>query len=97
MVLDSKVGRGLVREPTGSPGEEERGRAGPYHLTKRQVQLLLWIAQGKTNAEIAGSMSLSERTVKAHVAAVFHKLGVNSRTTAVATAVRLGILKAEEL
>lgn len=55
------------------PLEEEFG------LTPRAAEVLLWIAQGKTNSEIAAILGNTESTVKKHVAEIFEKLGVETR------------------
>jgi DNA-binding NarL/FixJ family response regulator len=51
-------------------------------LTPRVAETLLWLAQGKTNSEIATILSNSESTVKKHVLEIFNKLGVENRTAA---------------
>jgi DNA-binding NarL/FixJ family response regulator len=51
-------------------------------LTPRVAETLLWLAQGKTNGEIAIILSNSESTVKKHVLEIFDKLGVENRTAA---------------
>jgi DNA-binding NarL/FixJ family response regulator len=51
-------------------------------LTPRVAETLLWLAQGKTNGEIAMILSNSESTVKKHVLDIFDKLGVETRTAA---------------
>ena len=51
-------------------------------LTPRVAESLLWLAQGKTNAEIATILGNSESTVKKHVLEIFQKLGVETRTAA---------------
>jgi DNA-binding NarL/FixJ family response regulator len=51
-------------------------------LTPRVAETLLWLAQGKTNGEIAVILSNSESTVKKHVLDIFDKLGVETRTAA---------------
>jgi DNA-binding NarL/FixJ family response regulator len=51
-------------------------------LTPRVAETLLWLAQGKTNGEIAAILSNSESTVKKHVLEIFNKLGVETRTAA---------------
>jgi DNA-binding CsgD family transcriptional regulator len=53
-----------------------------YHLTPREREVLFWIAQGKTNGEIAVILSLSARTVHKHVEHILLKLGVETRTAA---------------
>jgi DNA-binding NarL/FixJ family response regulator len=51
-------------------------------LTPRVAETLLWLAQGKTNSEIATILGNSESTVKKHVLEIFGKLGVETRTAA---------------
>lgn len=51
-------------------------------LTPRAAETLLWAAQGKTNAEIATILGISESTVKKHMLEVFEKLGVETRGAA---------------
>ena len=51
-------------------------------LTPLVAESLLWLAQGKTNAEIAIILGDSESTVRKHVLEIFEKLGVETRTTA---------------
>ena len=64
-------------------------------LSGREQEVLALLAQGLANKEIAARLHIAERTVKAHVASVFNKLGVNSRAEAVAVALRGGLLPAE--
>ena len=51
-------------------------------LTPRVAETLLWIAQGKTNPDIATILGISEGTVKKHVLEIFGALGVETRTAA---------------
>ena len=51
-------------------------------LTRRVAEVLLWVAQGKTNADIATILGISEWTVKKHVLEIFERLGVETRTAA---------------
>jgi DNA-binding CsgD family transcriptional regulator len=55
-----------------------------YGLTPREVEVLRWVARGKTNDEIAAVLYLSTGTVRRHLDNVFAKLGVHTRTAAVA-------------
>jgi DNA-binding NarL/FixJ family response regulator len=51
-------------------------------LTNREAEVLLWTAQGKSNADIATILGMSEKTVKQHLSAMFRKLGLESRHAA---------------
>jgi DNA-binding CsgD family transcriptional regulator len=61
-------------------------------LTPREHEVLVLVADGLRNREIAARLAISEHTVKFHLAAVFGKLGASSRTQAVRTALRLGLI-----
>ena len=61
-------------------------------LTDRELEVLRAAARGERNKEIAHALGISERTVKAHLASVFNKLGVDSRAAAVAIAAQQGWL-----
>jgi DNA-binding CsgD family transcriptional regulator len=52
-------------------------------LTQREIEILHWVAQGKTNSEIAIILSISAFTVKNHLQRVFQKLDVTNRAQAV--------------
>lgn len=69
--------------PTGAPIEA---------LSERETEVLELIAQGLTNREIGERLFISLGTVKAHTSSIYGKLGVRSRTQAVAQAKALGIL-----
>ena len=60
-------------------------------LTQRETDILSLLAEGKSNRDISRSLYLSEKTVKAHLAAIFRKLGVSNRTQAAMAAVVMGI------
>jgi len=55
-------------------------------LTPREAEVLLWVAQGKSNSEIATILGMSEGTVKKHLEHIFEKLGVESRNGATLSA-----------
>ena len=61
-------------------------------LTRREREILELMSDGATNRVIAGRLGISRHTVKFHVAAVLAKLGADSRTEAVANALREGLL-----
>ena len=58
-------------------------------LTPRAAEALLWLAQGKTNADIASILGISESTVKKHVQEMFEKLGVETRGAATVRALEI--------
>lgn len=59
-----------------------------FGVTEREAEVLLWIANGKTNREIGTILSMSPRTVNKHLEQVFRKLGVENRTSAAAMALK---------
>lgn len=61
-------------------------------LTAREIQVLNQLASGLTNKAIAKVCNISEHTVKFHISAIFSKLGVASRTEAVAVSIRQGLV-----
>ena len=60
-------------------------------LTRREMDILSYLAQGNSNREISKALFLSEKTVKAHLAAIFRKLGVTNRTKAAMAALAMGL------
>jgi len=58
--------------------------------------VLRLVARGMTNKAIAAQLKISERTVQGHIASLFSKLGVNSRTEAVVHAAQLGWVSLNE-
>lgn len=72
------------------------GKPNPFAaLTPREIDVLVELANGASNARIAHSLDITERTVKAHIGSVFLKLGVADRTEAVAFAWRNGLMRGE--
>jgi two-component system, NarL family, nitrate/nitrite response regulator NarL len=61
-------------------------------LTLRQIEVLSRVCQGKANKQIATELGLSEKTVKAHVTAIFKVLGVANRTQAALAARSVGVV-----
>jgi DNA-binding CsgD family transcriptional regulator len=80
---------GATRVPR---GPRERTRRHPAGLTPREAQVLTRLAEGMSNAEIAARHRVSTRTVEHQVSSVLSKLGVDSRTAAVAEAHRRGLV-----
>jgi DNA-binding NarL/FixJ family response regulator len=58
-------------------------------LTPREAEVLLWIAQGKSNGEIGTILGTAENTVKRHVQNIFEKLGIDSRNAATVRALEI--------
>jgi DNA-binding NarL/FixJ family response regulator len=82
--------------------EEEVGHATGFHpnfdspaplkslgLTDREAEVLLWIAQGKSNADIAVICGMAEKTAKKHVGNIFQKLGIEGRNAATVRALEV--------
>jgi ATP/maltotriose-dependent transcriptional regulator MalT len=63
------------------------------HLTTRERDVLALVADGLPNREIASALAISEHTVKFHLASIFGKLGVSTRTEAVQRGLRLGVIQ----
>jgi DNA-binding NarL/FixJ family response regulator len=61
-------------------------------ISERQLQVLSYMAEGRTNKEIALALSLSPFTVRVHVSALFQSLGVGSRAEAVAKGIKDGLI-----
>jgi NarL family two-component system response regulator YdfI len=61
-------------------------------LTGRELEVLKAVAQGERSKEVAIRLGISERTVKAHLASIYNRLGVDSRAAAIAVAAQKGLL-----
>jgi DNA-binding NarL/FixJ family response regulator len=79
---------------TPQPGTQARIAAlgGPRRLTQRELEVLHLVARGDTDQGIADQLYVSRRTINCHVANILSKLDVKSRTAAVMTAARIGLL-----
>lgn len=71
----------------------DRMRAPRVSLSSREIEVLELVAAGRSNSEVADELFVSETTVKSHLAHIFSKLDVSSRTAAVSEARRRGILR----
>ncbi len=67
----------------------------PVNLTERELEVLRSVARGERSKEIAVQLGISERTVKAHLASIYGKLGVDSRAAAIAVAAQMGLLASQ--
>jgi DNA-binding NarL/FixJ family response regulator len=90
-VLSPRVIQNLFEEHEAAGRDTSNGRRGEYSLTQREHDILSHLAEGRSNREIAQRLYLSEKTVKAHLAAIFRKLGVTNRTQAAMMAVQMGV------
>lgn len=83
---------GAGAAPAGSPPATDEARCGRlaerFRLTPREAEVLLWVARGKSNRDVADILTLSHRTVNKHLEHVFVKLGVESRAAAAAIAMQ---------
>ncbi len=76
---------------------EMRQPDAPEPLTEREQEVLVLLARGRANKEIARDLQIGEKTVKTHVSNILSKLGVQSRTQAALYAVRQGLVPADQL
>lgn len=83
--LDPAVARQLTRDMVAPP-------TGVGALTQRERAVLILVARGKTNKEIAAELVISERTARTHVSNVLRKLQLSSRTQAALVAIREGLV-----
>ena len=86
-IIARKVLDHFAREPEGKQPGVTYGQ-----LTRRELEVLQLAADGLVNKEIAGRLTVSEKTVKNHIANIFSKLQVNDRTQAVLFALRKGLV-----
>jgi DNA-binding NarL/FixJ family response regulator len=94
MALDPAIARKIVARWMSAgqaPPEPAEPRPSP-----REMDVLKLVARGLTNKAIAAQLKISERTVQGHIASLFAKLGVSSRTETVVRAVQLGWVNLNE-
>jgi len=89
-VLSARAIRSLFESSSQSEMDKDQP-VRPESLTQRENDILALLSEGRSNREIARALFLSEKTVKAHLAAVFRKLGVANRTQAAMAAVSMGM------
>ncbi len=75
--------------------EEKSGKE--HRLSAREIEVLQRVATGKTNKEIAGDLTLSEKTIKNHVRNIFHKMQVYDRTEAAIKGIKEGIIHLDQM
>jgi DNA-binding NarL/FixJ family response regulator len=91
-LLSPSVTRRLIAEFAARP-EPGRPPAELDELTERERDVLLLLAQGASNAEIATRLFVAETTVKTHVAHILRKLGIRDRAQAVVLAYESGLVR----
>lgn len=90
------VGRGpngdlIVRVTATRPSDASIAFVETFGLSEREADVLVWLAQGKTNDDIATILKISQRTVSKHVESILNKLGAENRTAAAIKAVKAGL------
>lgn len=60
-----------------------------WGLTPREAEVLVWVAQGKSNADVAAILEMSEKTAKQHLGVCFQKMGVEGRNAATVMALEV--------
>lgn len=82
------IGEAMIFLSLRQPGSAQPIRSAMSTLTRRETEVLSWIAKGKTNRDIGDILGMSPRTVNKHLEHVFEKLGVETRAAAAALAIR---------
>jgi DNA-binding NarL/FixJ family response regulator len=90
-VLSPHIASKVIQNFAESPSSNRERQ--PSELTLREIEILEMLYQGMRNADIAGKLSISPRTVEAHVGNIISKLGAQSRTEAVRIAVNKNLIK----
>ncbi len=90
--LSIGLAQSLLDGDTPGPRPRASMRAPTVALTERELQVLVGMSQGKSNAGIGRDLYLSEDTVKTHARRLFKKLGVSDRAQSVAIGFRMGLL-----
>jgi NarL family two-component system response regulator LiaR len=83
MVFSSEVGAHLVSPP--NPAKD-------FHLTDRELEVLVLLAEGLTNQQSAQRLSISQSTLKYHMANIYQKLGVQTRSEALVLAAKNNLI-----
>ncbi len=96
-VLHPTIAKKVLARFATEAREERQGPSQDGLLTDRERDILRLAACGMSNSRIADKLSVSARTVQAHLTHIFDKLGVGSRTEAVIVGLRRGVLQLEDL
>jgi DNA-binding NarL/FixJ family response regulator len=87
-VLSPQVTRQVLKAATSN----EQNQAADSGLSAREMEVLACLAQGKTTAQIASELFISENTVKTHVRHILEKLAASNRAEAVSKATQMGLI-----
>lgn len=96
MVLSSSIGQRLLKQAARYPTRPLLLEAGEK-MSARELEVLKLTARGMANKDIALRLGIKQRTVKGHLADIFSKLRVASRTEAVITGLRSGFLSMDDI
>ena len=90
-----KTARPTPGKRSGAPRDlnNKLGDAGNFHLTRRQLQVLVLVADGNTYKEVAARLGIGERTVKYHIQSAIDKLHLQNRLQLISYAAKSGLLK----
>lgn len=89
VIREVHAGRKRLAAPIASRLAEHLGQE---NLTAREVEVLMQIAEGNRNQDIANHLTISEETVKVHIRHIMDKLGAKDRTESLTIAIRRGII-----
>ncbi|WP_238993637.1 helix-turn-helix transcriptional regulator [Nocardioides caldifontis] len=94
VLAESGAGRPRGAGPAAARDAPPAPPPGPVaRLSPRELEVLLQLAEGRTNRELADALFISERTANRHVSNIFQKLGVRNRTAAARAAVAAGLVR----
>jgi len=94
MELERQVDGGTAISAPAQPDARWAGLLS--HLSEREREILVWMARGLSNRDLATKLFVSETTVKTHVSSVLSKLGLSSRVQAVVVAYEAGVVRPGE-
>jgi DNA-binding NarL/FixJ family response regulator len=94
MELERQVGTSTTESAPAQPDARWTGLLA--QLSEREREILVWMARGLSNRDLATKLFVSETTVKTHVSSVLSKLGLSSRVQAVVVAYEAGVVRPGE-
>lgn len=92
-VLSPELAQRILEEAQSPSPPESSTQAASGVITRREAEVLSLIAEGLSTSEVAERLFISLKTVKNHLASIYHKLDSRDRTQAVLRAVRMGIIR----